>query len=153
MRGKIRNRELAARLRDFSGLSYGTITPTDIDAFIEFRDRVFIFIESKYGDSELRGGQRKALQRLVDALSKDRAALLIVAKHTNEDGDLVLHESVVTEYRSSARWMKPPRVMTVRQLVDEFLARHELPVGLGKATNSASPESARGNGDLSKAQR
>ncbi len=35
-RGKIRNKNAVARLRDFSGLRYKTITPMDIDAFLEF---------------------------------------------------------------------------------------------------------------------
>ena len=46
-RGKIRDATLIDRLRDFSGLRYGRITPTDIDAFMEFGNKAFVFIEAK----------------------------------------------------------------------------------------------------------
>ena len=46
-RGKIGNRRRALQIRDFTGLRWGNITPTDIDALIDFGDKVFVFIEVK----------------------------------------------------------------------------------------------------------
>lgn len=65
-RGKIRNREHVP-VKDFSGLRYGKITPTDIDGFVEFKDKIFILLELKFGDSVLKYGQRTALERGCDA--------------------------------------------------------------------------------------
>ena len=44
-RGVIRNRQFAQQLRDFSGLRFGKITPTDIDGFMDFGDRLFVVLE------------------------------------------------------------------------------------------------------------
>jgi hypothetical protein len=46
-RGVIRDVKYASEWRDYSGLCYGTITPTDLDGLIDFRNRLFILIEIK----------------------------------------------------------------------------------------------------------
>lgn len=66
-RGVIRNREYAKQLKDFSGLRYGKITPTDIDGFLDFGDQLFVVVEGKHAGSAIQTGQRLALERLVDA--------------------------------------------------------------------------------------
>lgn len=87
-RGKIHNREQALVERDFSGTRWGKITPTDIDGFVEFSNRLFIFIEGKFGRSSLRYGQKLALGRLVDAChqpEKTRYAIGFVVAHDGSD--------------------------------------------------------------------
>ena len=45
-RGKIRNRDQAQQIRDFSGMCFrGTITPTDIDGYFEINNELFVFME------------------------------------------------------------------------------------------------------------
>ena len=44
-RGVIHNRERGAQIRDYSGLRFGNITPTDIDGFMDFGGRVFVVFE------------------------------------------------------------------------------------------------------------
>ena len=66
-RGVIRNRLSAMHIRDFSGLRYGNKTPTDIDAFMDFGGKVFVFIEAKCENAQCATGQRVALERLCDA--------------------------------------------------------------------------------------
>ena len=124
-RGKIRNREYASQLRDFSGMRYGSITPTDIDAFFEVRNKVFIFVEIKHGDAKLPKGQRLALERLVDAI--DKPALLVLGKHIG-DGDIKLHFCLATEYRSSKKWRTVDIHLTVKQIIDAFLKRHGIKI-------------------------
>lgn len=121
-RGTLRNREFA-RFRDFSGLCWGKISPTDIDAYFEFANRAFIFIEAKYNGARLPYGQRLALERLVDAVGATKPALLVLAAY-DADGDIVLHECLVTEYRTNGVWKIPLRAVTVRELIDRFLLLH-----------------------------
>ena len=117
-RGKIRNRDFVPE-KDFSGLRYGKITPTDLDGFVEFDDQVFVFIELKYRDSEMKKGQRVALERLCDVCWRDgKYAVLIVARY-EESGKVVdVAPLPVVQYRFQGQWVFPKRALTVRQLVD-----------------------------------
>ena len=120
-RGKIRNREFASTLRDFAGLRWGSITPTDIDGFLDFGNKAFVFIESKHENGTLRGGQKLALERLVDSVSVP--AILIVAKHNAGAGDDIdLGANFVTQYRLKGKWQKPKEQISVRSAIEAFLA-------------------------------
>jgi len=119
-RGRIRNREFASILRDFSGLRWGKITPTDIDAFLDFGNKAFVFVESKFHKTSLQGGQKLALERLVDAAPMP--AILIVAEHECEAGsDIELGNNNVVQYRLNKRWRKPVKNISVRAAIDAFL--------------------------------
>jgi hypothetical protein len=123
-RGVIRNRERAQQLRDFSGLRYGSITPTDIDGFMEFGDRVFIFIESKHAGAPLPKGQRMAIERLTDAISETgRASIAIVCEHNTHD-DIDFANCPVREWRVGRQWVKPDKQYTLRAVIDSFLRRN-----------------------------
>lgn len=119
-RGKIRNREQAQQLRDFSKLRFGKITPTDIDGFIEFQDKAFIFIEAKYGCSALPYGQRLALERLCDAISSTgRFCSVLVAHHScspTEDIDFGLLK--LSEYRINGKWIEPTSTWTLKEAIE-----------------------------------
>ena len=121
-RGKIRNPANIARLRDFSSLRFGTITPTDIDAFMEFGGKSFIFIEAKRHGYTMPYGQRLALERLCDACSGEgRKSTLIIVEH--DDEDIIdfgpLH---VREIRFEGQWITPESNLTLRQTVKMFLS-------------------------------
>ncbi len=121
-RGKIRNRKLASQLRDFSGLRYGKITPTDIDAFLDFQDKVFIFVEAKHQSAMPPTGQRIALERLCDACEKaGKLAIVLVASHDTE-ADIELANLPVTFIRHKGFWRKPHRPVSVREAIDDFLS-------------------------------
>ena len=120
-RGVIRNRDWASQIRDFSGLRYGTITPTDIDGLIEYKDTAFIIVESKHEGGEMPFGQRLALQRLCDACQKSgKDTLLIVASH-NTEGDIDFANTKVVETRYMFRWKEQTNGMTTKEAIDIFL--------------------------------
>lgn len=122
-RGVIRNREHAQQLRDFSGLKFHKITPTDIDGFVEFGDRLFVFIEAKYNNATLPYGQKLALQRLCDACHNPphRYAIVLVAKHETKAGDVDYANAVVTETRWKGNWRYEFRQdVTVRAAIDSM---------------------------------
>ncbi len=49
----------------FDGLVYGTISPTDIDGFLDFNNRLFVLIEAKSAGAPFCDGQRIAFERLA----------------------------------------------------------------------------------------
>ncbi len=117
-RGVIRNRKQASQIIDFSGLQFGTITPTDLDGLIDYHNRGFIIIEAKHGDSDLPYGQRLAIERLVDNLTKPTVA--IIASHESE-GDIDVANAIVREVRFRRKWRVITPIQTVRQFIDRFV--------------------------------
>ncbi len=121
-RGVIEHRERAKQLRDFSGLRFGNITPTDIDGLIEYKNIAYVIIETKYGNAEVPLGQMIALERLCDDLQNYKHTLVILSTHNhpvNEDIDLA--NSKVVKYRYRKQWVSmKDNPYTVRNLVDWF---------------------------------
>ena len=60
----------------FEGVQFNTannaITPTDIDAVLEFRDKLFILIEVKKRGAEMGAGQRFAYERICKAIDANQ---------------------------------------------------------------------------------
>jgi hypothetical protein len=122
-RGAVRSKGYATQARDFTGLQYGKITPTDIDALMDFQNKAFVLIEAKYTGGHMPFGQRLALERLVDIVEETgRKGLLLVAEHDNRDGDIDFAKAVVVEYRMKYVWKIPRVPLTVRAAIDNFLA-------------------------------
>jgi len=107
----IRNREYHAQFVDFSNMQFGKIAPMDFDGFIDFGDKLFVFIETKYLNQQMPFGQRLALERLVDATQSDkRASIAFITSHNKQaanNEDIDLGNSIVTEYRFHKQWIKP----------------------------------------------
>lgn len=124
VRGKIRNRDYAKQLKGFGNLKWGKITPTDIDGFVDFNNRVFVFIECKHGDSSMPYGQKLGLERLCDACeSSGMHSIVIVANHNilyTEDIDVAVQP--VTLIRHKKQWRKPNTPQTVKSAIDGFVA-------------------------------
>lgn len=107
-RGVIRNRAFKQQISDFSGLTFGKITPTDLDAFMDFNNQLFVFVESKHGGAPMQYGQRLAIERLCDACHKppQRYAVAFVTRHDGS-GDIDMAQTKVTQYRWNGKWMTP----------------------------------------------
>lgn len=124
-KGKMIVEKYTTKPRDFSGIAYGNITPTDIDGLIEYKDKCFIFIEAKYGKGELPHGQRLALIRLCDNLRKP--AILIITEYETE-GVIDFATTVVREYyyNYNRRFRTPekPGIM-LREAIDNFITMIE----------------------------
>lgn len=118
----IRNREYMSQVVNYSGMSFGNIRPMDIDGFIEYHDKAYIFYEVKFGAGQMSYGQELALVRLVDNLEKVRPALLVLCSHNTPLGkDIALHELMVTKYRRSGKWRIPRKPTTVYEITEDFL--------------------------------
>jgi len=127
--GVIRNREFARQIKDFSGLRFGQITPTDIDGFMDFGDRLFIVIEGKHSGTMLKTGQRLALERLVDACHcpPRRIAVAIVIDHFDEsEHDVDYSKCSVRTMRWNGKWVAPlERGITCRRAIERLIAMSE----------------------------
>lgn len=122
-RGAIRNREYANQVKDYSGLLYGRITPTDLDGIIDFGNKAWVIIELKHVDADMPTGQRRAIERLADIIwQSGRPSLVLVAAH-NTDADIDVAFCKVVEYRYHGVWRDPPTYKTVRGAIDGFLEK------------------------------
>lgn len=119
-RGIIRNRQYATQIRDFSGMRFGSITPTDIDGYIEYRGRCHVLIELKYGEARLPYGQKLALERLCDDLEQAKPTLAIIASHTCV-GDIDVAGATVTETRFHGKWYPREDGASVREMTERFI--------------------------------
>ena len=118
-RGIIKNRNYATQIKDFSGLRYGKITPTDIDGFIDFGNKLFIFMETKFKESLLPYGQRLALERLVDNGTVAYSLGIISEHETN--GDIDMANCIVREIRWKKVWYIPKTAKSVKETIDSVL--------------------------------
>lgn len=121
----IRNREHKQQIVDFGGLRWGKIMPTDLDAYIDFGGRFFVFIEAKYGLARLSFGQRLALERLCDACHQPDCginAVAFVCSHRDAT-DVDLAKAVIVEYRWKGKWQKPRKSgQTLKSGIDAMKA-------------------------------
>lgn len=122
-RGKIRDRECAKQLKDFSGLRFGKITPTDIDGFVDFQNKAFVIFEIKHGTTAMPYGQRLGYERLADACEKSGIRTLVILAHHNiqapQDIDVAILP--VTLVRFQGKWKQPNIPHTVRTAFEAFL--------------------------------
>lgn len=107
-RGIIQNRGMRQQIADMSGLQFGKITPTDLDAFIDFGNKLFVFVESKFKFAPVPYGQKLAIERLCDACHNPpvRYSVAFITSHQDK-GDIDFANTVVTEYRWQGKWLKP----------------------------------------------
>ena len=118
----IRNRAQAAQLKRFDGLRWGRISPTDVDLFVEFGNRLFVVGECKYRNAQVPTGQRLGMERIVDAvtLPPHRYAALLILAHNTEDGDIDYAQTEVTRYRWLGEWKKPRREIVLVDAIDRL---------------------------------
>lgn len=125
-RGLIQNRARKQQIADMSGLRFHKITPTDLDGFIDFDDRLFVFIEGKYIATPVLYGQGLSIDRLCDACHNPprRYAYAIIADHHHPvDEDIDFAHMTVRTIRQNGRWTQPMhRTLTVRQAIDRMVA-------------------------------
>jgi hypothetical protein len=125
-RGVIKNRELKNQVADMSGLRWGNITPTDIDAFLDFGDRLFVLVEGKYGGADVQHGQMLAIQRLCDAthFPPRRYSYAIIADHYTPDGnDIDFANMIVRTIRFNGKWVTPKKAdLTLRRAIEKIKA-------------------------------
>ena len=122
-RGTVQAPERAHQFISFEGLTFGTISPTDVDGMIEHRG-AYVFFEWKLAGKDLPRGQELALTRLVDDLRRARRhAVLFVCEHTVKDPreDVRGADSIVRRVYWDGRWHSGTG-KTVREMTRRFMA-------------------------------
>ena len=122
MRGVMYAPTIATQERDYSGLRYGRITPTDVDGLLDFQDKVWVVFELKRAGNNMPYGQRLALERLVDDLAGQKPAVGFVAEH-NGAGVIDAALAVVVKMRWKGQWRDDNRGLTLAESINIFL-RH-----------------------------
>lgn len=99
-------------------------TPTDIDGYLEYHGRVYVFYEYKLKGTPMPEGQTLAYTHLVDALrTAGKKAVLFLCEHTDYDPKLNVSgkDALVTRYYSSGKWF-PGVGRNAKEMTDAFLA-------------------------------
>ena len=125
-RGSYNHRNMGKQLLCFDGIGYGNATPMDIDGFIEWHDKKRVLLEIKLKGVNVLGGERLALERMVNDFSNaGKESMAVIADHRvfNTSEDVIVRDCVVREiYHSREKiWRPTKRMMTVGTLLDSFL--------------------------------
>jgi len=112
-----------SQCNDFSGMMYGKVGMTDMDGFADYKDKLFMFVEAKYGGCEIPMGQRIALERLVRATSSPRRASIAIEIAHNTSGDIDFAGCEVVRYYWKGKWCDFSG-MTLREFTDKLLAKY-----------------------------
>jgi len=125
-RGVIYNREKKRRLMSFASLRYNKITPTDIDAFLDFGGLGYVVIEAKGIGVPVPTGQRIALERLLLKLSEPPSLAIAIIAETpdgsmQDDVDLGACEVREVWHVKNGRKLRSTELgATVKEIVDRF---------------------------------
>jgi hypothetical protein len=93
---------------------------------IEYRDKAYVFFETKYADGELPHGQRLALERLVRDVGKSgKKAIAVVVRHhvrdTNESVPVADCEVTELFFSGENEWRAPKTPTTAFRLFETFI--------------------------------
>lgn len=119
--------ERLGQIVSFDGLQYGSITPTDIDGLIEYKNKAYAFIELKYKDAEMPYGQQLALERMVDDFTRvGKVATVFLCEHyvTDTNEEIIASESIVRSCYYRGNWVDDGE-RTLKERLDSFIAYAE----------------------------
>lgn len=120
----IKHQGYADKVVNFNSLQFGNISPTDIDGFIEYHDKTYIFIETKYNKAQMPRGQELALERLCDAIqSETKNAFVFFTSHQDEgvNVEIDIGNSMVVKYRFKGEWKKPKSPLTLKTAIERLI--------------------------------
>jgi hypothetical protein len=117
------------QLNDFTSLSDGRKYPTDIDGFIEWKDKIRIFIEIKRIGVQVPLGQKIALERLCNDMTRlKKESIVIVAEHNVEPTSdrIDVGSCLIREYFYKFKWNTPKVNIVVKDAITQFLNKFNL---------------------------
>jgi hypothetical protein len=102
----------------FEGLKVGTGSMTDIDGLSDYQGKGFIVVEMKHFRAEVPLGQRLALERYHDNMSRVKPCLTIIAVHGTDNR---MAWAQVSELRYVGGWAKVRHPLTVQRAINLFI--------------------------------
>lgn len=135
--GVIKFKARAKQLNNFSGLiRMRGITPTDIDALIDYNGRAFIYLEGKLKDKKMDKGQLRALESMVNSHTKagHPSAAIVYWHSIPSDFEVPVDMQFVRaifcqtkipnlcrKYYENSQWWEPmTETTTVKSAIDYF---------------------------------
>ena len=124
------NTDRVRQLIRFEGMTFlGNITPTDIDALIELKNKILCIYEVKYKHKPVPRGQELAMERLVQqAKGAGKKGIAVIAEHSVDDPhkDIMLANLRVRSVYTSEtlEWKEPPEEVDVKTLTDNYIERN-----------------------------
>jgi len=108
--GLINDSDKVVQAIDFEGVQNKNMHPSDIDAVLEFDNKLLILMEIKIKDKQIPTGQRLMLERICNAwdTDKDKNGLILKVEHDhrNKKTDIPLKLCTVTEIYFQGKWSK-----------------------------------------------
>lgn len=125
-----KNESHVRKFNILTGIKFGAVRPMDIDGFIELRDKVFIFIETKFKNSSMSTAQRTALSRLVDAIHNPphKFAYLLIAIHNDDGVDIEVADARLEQTYTDKKWFPDMRELTIYQSVEAIIKKHDIEI-------------------------
>ena len=122
IRGVIKNLKRYKQLLSFEGLKFErNITPTDLDAIIDFASKEWVLIEYKTEGNPVLRGQRIAISSLLEHQAKSGIkALGIIATHNYPSHEIIDGAQclVIEVWTQRKGWQQPRQQRTVRETID-----------------------------------
>jgi hypothetical protein len=125
LRGQVVNKARYLQVRDFSGLRWNNITPTDIDGLIDFQDRLFVFFELKRKGNAIPRGQEMAIERVVREMGKGKPTIAFVAEHEDDGETIHVAEANVVSYYWKGQWYEMELQETLKHAIDGFIEKNK----------------------------
>lgn len=124
--GKIHSQNAFAQKVLFDGMRYVRgITPTDIECFVDFGNKLFVIGELKRVGAPIYHGQRLCIERACDAIAATKKCIAFIARHDTPPPDAVLaNTAIVEEYRWNGAWKKPSRQIELGEAIRIISERH-----------------------------
>ena len=129
----INHPERAKQLISFEGMERRRgIIPTDIDGFIDYSGKVFVYMEAKLVGADVPDGQRLALERAVQSHDQvkgkegergHKACAILFRHNTNPEEDIIVKDQYVEKcyfkYNNTYKWRNYEKY-TVLQFLDKW---------------------------------
>lgn len=103
----IKNRNRVKQVIDFTGVQNGAMHPSDIDAVLEFDNKVLILMEIKYKSKPIPTGQRLMLERICDSWHNEGRSIVLRVEHQHQDENtnIPLDDCTVSSYYHRNKWV------------------------------------------------
>jgi hypothetical protein len=126
---RIKDEQLASQILAFDGMKYGNCRPTDIDLFIDFGGKMFVYGEAKHFPSNLTTGQRRALEEVVNNAEIPVYAIMFHHHAAREDRQIPVKDCKVYSYYTNVggkygSWKKNYSGKTVDQFIKWVYNKH-----------------------------
>jgi len=103
----IKNRNRVKQVIDFTGVQNGAMHPSDVDAVLEFDNRVLILMEIKYKSRPIPTGQRLMLERICNSWHVEGRGIVLRVEHDFDDDskNIPLDLCLVSSYYHRKEWV------------------------------------------------